>query len=138
MRYTRIGLVGSLAYLGTYDMLAHQISGHANAVPVPEDQSSSNTSYTTHTDESCRAECTFPLTTDVVGLVRHDSGHVAVGSSSGQKYAWGMLVRFFSRMRTGGHRQICNSDILPTRHHAQDRMPLTEVSDTSARVETHD
>jgi hypothetical protein len=49
---------------------------------IPEDQSSSNTSNTTHTNQRRRAECTLPLSTDVVGLVRHDRGHVAIRSRS--------------------------------------------------------
>jgi hypothetical protein len=81
----RIGLVGSRACLGICSELAYWPSFIAAMFDVPEDQSSSDTSYATHTNECRRAERTFPLSADVVGLVRHDCRYVAVCTSSGQE-----------------------------------------------------
>lgn len=134
----RIGLVGSLAYLGIYSRLTHVLSGHAIALSLPEDQTSSDTSYTTHTDKCRRAERTLPLASDVVGLVRHDGGHIAIRSSGSQENAWTALARFLRHDADQWKSSSLKIRRLSTWFYMLDRMPLTEVSDTWARVETHD
>ena len=54
---------------------------------LSEDKASSNTADATHTNEGRRAESTLPLSTDVVRLVRHGGGDVAVCAGGGEEDA---------------------------------------------------
>jgi hypothetical protein len=54
-------------------------------VLLTEHQAASDTSKTTEAHKSGAAESSLPLTTDVVGLERHGSGDVAVGTGSDEE-----------------------------------------------------
>jgi hypothetical protein len=56
-------------------------------VHLPEHRGSDNTSNTTESNKRGRAKRALPLPTDVVGLIRHDSGDVGIGTDSGKEDA---------------------------------------------------
>lgn len=56
-------------------------------VLVPKDCASSDTTDSTETDQSCRSKRTFPLSSDVVGLIRHDCWDSTVTSGTNKEGA---------------------------------------------------
>lgn len=56
-------------------------------IDLPEDQPSSNTAHSAHTDQDRGAESALPLASDVVRLVRHRCRDIAVCTSGGEENA---------------------------------------------------
>jgi hypothetical protein len=81
---------------------------------LPEDETTSNTTNTTHTNERRGAESAFPLSTDVVRLVGHGGGDVAVCASRGEEDAkvahGGVLVEAHERQADEAQQHVEQND----------------------------